>query len=237
MNSSHHLEDRNGLLDVLQKAVESIKSHPYGFLYDKDVQRAFRGLQREHEDVLSVSVPITALEVEKLKLLPLPTEVTDKIEFPWFPMEHDIGTVAVEFVEALVKGLNNLPENRTPTEEEVQRVKERYSPGVKVRIKRMLDDHAPKDGTVDEVSFVDDIGQIHIKSTSLALIPGVDEFERLYECSRCGKEFSYPPALSRADNGSFVCRICGAEEALEAVGASEDMMEQVLAEIRKQEVT
>lgn len=38
------------------------------------------------------------------------------------------------------------------------------------------------------------------------------------KCSRCGKEFDYPPALSRKDNKSPVCRPCGALEALEAAG-------------------
>ena len=222
--------------EVLRKAIEGIKRHPHSFLYDKDVQRAFRKLRCEHEDVLSVSVPISTLaDVEKLKLLPLPTEVTDKTEFPWFPMEHDIGTVAMEFVDALVKGLNGLPENKTPTNDEIERIKEKYSPGTKVRIRKMMDDHAPEDGSVDVVDFVDDIGQIHLVKTSLALIPKVDEFEIIYTCSRCGKEFTSPPALSRADNKSFVCRICGAEEAMIAAGASEEQMKEVLEEIRRHE--
>ena len=87
----------------------------------------------------------------------------------------------------------------------------------------------------DEVSFVDDIGQIHLKNTSLALISDVDEFETIYVCSRCGKEFSYPPALSRVDNSSPVCRFCGAEEAMIAAGASEEQMSAVLEEIRRHE--
>ena len=70
---------------------------------------------------------------------------------------------------------------------------------------------------------------------SLALIPDIDEFEKIYVCSRCGKEFSYPPGLSRADNESFVCRICGAEEAMIAAGASEEQMSAVLEEIRRHE--
>ena len=146
-----------------------------------------------------------------------------------------MGTVAMEFIDVLVHALNELPENRTPTADEIERIKEKYKAGVRVRIKRMLDDHAPEDGTVDEVDFVDDIGQIHLKNCSLALIPGVDEFEIVYVCSRCGKEFTYPPALSRVDNSSLVCRICGAEEAMIAAGASEEQMSAVLEEIRRHE--
>ena len=85
----------------------------------------------------SVSVPITTLnDLSKLKLLTLKTVVSDKLEFPWFPMEHDIGTVAMEFVDVLVHALNELPENRTPTSDEIERIKERYQPGTKVRIKK-----------------------------------------------------------------------------------------------------
>ena len=229
------------MINVIKRATEGIKRHPYSFLYDPDVQRAFRQIRAfrdgmdENSDVLSVSVPIDAVDVEKLKLLPLKAEVTDKIEFPWFPMEHDIGTVAMEFIDALVKGLNGLPDVRKLSSDEIERLKEKYSPGSRVRIKHMADDYGPEDGTVDEVSFVDGIGQIHLKNCSLALIPEVDEFEIIYTCSRCGKEFTYPPALSRADNKSFVCRICGAEEALIAAGASEEQMSEVLEEIRRHE--
>ena len=54
-------------------------------------------------------------------------------------------------------------------------------------------------------------------------------------CARCGKEFDYVPALSRVDNRSPVCRICSAAEALEAVGASDEEIERVLAEVRLHE--
>ena len=227
--------------ELLRNAIDGIKRHPQSFLYDMDVQRAFRQIRAfrdgmdENSDVLSVSVPLTEVDVEKLKLLPLKAVVSDKIEFPWFPMEHDIGAVAMEFVDVLIKGLNGLKTASTPTTDEIKRLKEKYSPGTKIRIKRMLDDHAPEPGTTDEVSFVDDIGQIHLRKCSLALIHGIDEFEIINVCSRCGKEFSYPPALSRADNSSPVCRICGAAEAMIAAGASEEQMNEVLEEIRRHE--
>lgn len=54
-------------------------------------------------------------------------------------------------------------------------------------------------------------------------------------CTRCGKEFDYPPALSRSDNKSPVCRVGGSAEALEAVGASEEEKERVLAEVSAHE--
>ena len=55
------------------------------------------------------------------------------------------------------------------------------------------------------------------------------------KCTRCGKMFDYPPALSRKDNKSPVCRICGAAEAMEAYGASSVDMEKVLAVVAEHE--
>ena len=54
-------------------------------------------------------------------------------------------------------------------------------------------------------------------------------------CSICGKKFSYPPALSREDNRSPVCRPCSALEALDAAGIRDEDKERVLAEIRSHE--
>ena len=53
-------------------------------------------------------------------------------------------------------------------------------------------------------------------------------------CTICGKEFDYPPALSRAGKGDL-CRICSAQEALEVTPISETDKEQVLAEIASHE--
>lgn len=40
-------------------------------------------------------------------------------------------------------------------------------------------------------------------------------------CPRCGKEYSEPPAVSRADNKTKICPLCGTKEALDAVGLTE----------------
>ena len=53
-----------------------------------------------------------------------------------------------------------------------------------------------------------------------------------YICSCCGKEFAYPPAQSRKDN-SHICRICSAEEALDAAGVKNK--EAILTEIKAYE--
>lgn len=55
--------------------------------------------------------------------------------------------------------------------------------GDKIRIIRM-DDNNGKDlqarlmaGRIVTVKFIDDLGQIHLEESGLALIPGIDEFE------------------------------------------------------------
>lgn len=58
-------------------------------------------------------------------------------------------------------------------------VKEKFSVGTVIVLDRMDDPQAPIPGTKGKVVFVDDIGQIHVRwenGSSLALIPGVDEF-------------------------------------------------------------
>lgn len=63
----------------------------------------------------------------------------------------------------------------------LQRIKETYSPGRRIRLLHMEDQYQPvPDGMEGSVEFVDDAGQIHMKwdnGRSLALIPGVDQFD------------------------------------------------------------
>ena len=55
-------------------------------------------------------------------------------------------------------------------------------PGDKIKIIRMDDNNgkdwqaSKMDGVIAEVSFIDSIGQIHLKGYGLALIPGIDDF-------------------------------------------------------------
>ena len=57
--------------------------------------------------------------------------------------------------------------------------------GDKIRIIRMDDNNGTDwqarsmDGKVVTVSFIDDIGQIHLEESGLALIQGVDTFETI----------------------------------------------------------
>ena len=53
-------------------------------------------------------------------------------------------------------------------------------------------------------------------------------------CAKCGKKFSYAPAMSRED-GCPVCRVCSAAEALSVVDVPEEEKKSVLAEIAAHE--
>ena len=57
-----------------------------------------------------------------------------------------------------------------------------YPKGTRVELHHMDDPFAPPSGTVGEVMFVDDIGQIHVKwenGSSLALNVKLDRFSRI----------------------------------------------------------
>lgn len=70
--------------------------------------------------------------------------------------------------------------NGFPTHEQVQRIKEQYPAGTRIRLNSMSDPWSPvPEGTEGTVDMVDDIGQIHMKwdnGRTLALVPGEDSF-------------------------------------------------------------
>ena len=75
--------------------------------------------------------------------------------------------------------------NNWPTHEEVQRIKDRYPPGTRIRLNSMSDPWSPvPDGTEGTVDMVDGIGQIHMKwdnGRTLALVPGEDSFSVIHQ--------------------------------------------------------
>ena len=69
---------------------------------------------------------------------------------------------------------------RFPNEREVNRIKNMYPKGTRVKLISMEDPHGVPEGTYGNIFLVDDIGQLHVywdNGSSLALIPGVDRFE------------------------------------------------------------
>ena len=67
-----------------------------------------------------------------------------------------------------------------PNERQLQALRERYPAGTRIRLNHMDDPYAPvPDGTVGEVQYVDDAGNIHMvwkNGRTLSLIEGVDDF-------------------------------------------------------------
>lgn len=63
----------------------------------------------------------------------------------------------------------------------VEKVKERYQPGVKIRVLEMEDPFPVESGSIGVVDCVDDIGNVHCvfeNGRKIAVIPGVDRFVR-----------------------------------------------------------
>ena len=52
-------------------------------------------------------------------------------------------------------------------------------------------------------------------------------------CPRCGKAYSEPAALSRADNQTLICPDCGTREALDSIGVKPDEQERIIAAIHR----
>lgn len=52
-------------------------------------------------------------------------------------------------------------------------------------------------------------------------------------CPKCGSAYHGAPALSRADNKTFICPDCGTREALESMGVCEEEQGQILEIIHR----
>ena len=67
-----------------------------------------------------------------------------------------------------------------PNEHELTALRERYPAGTRIRLNHMDDPYAPvPEGTIGEVQYVDDGGNIHMiwkNGRTLSLIDGVDDF-------------------------------------------------------------
>ena len=65
------------------------------------------------------------------------------------------------------------------TKSQLNRLRLQYPKGTRLQLVAMDDPHGVPEGTIGEVDFIDDAGQIHVdwsNGSSLALIPGVDSF-------------------------------------------------------------
>lgn len=46
-------------------------------------------------------------------------------------------------------------------------------------------------------------------------------------CPKCGSTYKGHPALSRKDNETLICPLCGTREALEAMGLPQEEIDQI----------
>ena len=53
-------------------------------------------------------------------------------------------------------------------------------------------------------------------------------------CSKCGREYNCPPAISRVDNKTEICPVCGVAEAV--VVLPEEEQKQIIADVEKAEI-
>ena len=60
-----------------------------------------------------------------------------------------------------------------------------------------------------------------------------DSIRRETICPRCGKAYREPPALSRADNKTYICPDCGTREALKSIGVDADEQEKIINTIHR----
>lgn len=67
-------------------------------------------------------------------------------------------------------------------ERQLEKLKSQYPKGTKLELVVMDDPCGVPEGTIGEVDFIDDAGQIHMNwqtGSHLALIPGVDSFRKV----------------------------------------------------------
>ena len=55
-------------------------------------------------------------------------------------------------------------------------------------------------------------------------------------CPKCGCKYEKYPALSRADNKTYVCPDCGVKEALQSIGISPEEQEKIIEAIHRSEL-
>ena len=52
-------------------------------------------------------------------------------------------------------------------------------------------------------------------------------------CPKCGKTYKGHPAISRVDNETPICPLCGTKEALESIGISKEEQEKIVSIIHR----
>jgi len=105
-----------------------------------------------------------------------------------FLKENIIKIVDLDGLDIIIEMLEKQCNAKPLSQEEIQNIKLKYVKGTKLKLIKMYDLQKLDPGTTGIVDFVDDAGQIHMNwenGRTLALQPGIDEFEIL--CPICGK--------------------------------------------------
>ena len=166
-------------MDIYQKAIQAIRSHPYTFLYHPDFQTALQFLKAHNNDQPTASEghTITAYDPRKIALLPIELDRDENsYNFNWQMPRDEHGP---EFVSLMFDALENLP---ITTESDAETIKIRYPRGTKIKAEPKDDFLSPGTYTVD---FVDDAGQVHVVG-EISTKCYVD-----IHCCNCLRQFSW----------------------------------------------
>ena len=85
--------------------------------------------------------------------------------------------------------------------EYVQRIKEQYPVGTRIRLNHMSDPQAVPDGTEGTVTYVDSIGQLGMKwdnNRSLSLVPGEDDFSVISRPKKTEHQSQVKPSVKKS---------------------------------------
>ena len=55
-------------------------------------------------------------------------------------------------------------------------------------------------------------------------------------CPKCGREYNCPPAISREDNETEICPVCGIVEAFAPLQISDEEKERLIADAERAEI-
>lgn len=60
--------------------------------------------------------------------------------------------------------------------------------------------------------------------------------DKALTCPKCGKSYTAHPAISRVDNQTAICPLCGTREALESMGVPQDEIEKIVETIKSYKI-
>ena len=149
-------------------------------------------------------------------------EVRGKLKIKFIP-EEIIKITDLKGLENIILIISKQSQCKNYTSKEIEYIQKKYTVGTKVKLIKMYDFYSDiAEGEEGVITAVDDLGTIHVNwsnGSTLGLVFGIDEFEIIEEkiCPKCGKYIEDYPAISRVDNKTKICSVCGAKEALETL--------------------